>query len=183
MPDTPISRQDLIAEARRLLASLGEGTMSETAYDTAWVARIPNPSKPEEPLFPTTYGWLLKNQYPDGSWGAEILFAHDRLIGTLATLVTLAGSSYRRAESEPAARRAVVYLNREKLDIRNDPHETVGFELLLPELMRQARELDLHLPYEDWEFVEAIKADKLQDSSHRRVRWTDDADPLARIPG
>lgn len=162
MPETQLSRQDLIEEARRLLGNLGEGAMSETAYDTAWVARVPNPNRPDEPLFPATYDWLLRNQHPDGSWGAEIPFAHDRLICTLAALVTLAGSSYRRAESEPAARRAVVYLNRERLNVRDDPHETVGFELLLPELMRQAQALDLRLPYEDWAFVEAIKADKLQ---------------------
>ena len=162
MPDTLISRQDLIEEARRLLSSLGEGTMSECAYDTAWVARIPNPNRPEEPLFPATYDWLLRNQHSDGSWGAEILFAHDRLICTLAALVTLASSQYRRVESEPAARRAIVYLNRERPNIRDDPHETVGFELLLPELVRQAQALDLKLPYEDWAFVEAIKADKLQ---------------------
>ncbi len=162
MPETQIARQDLIEEARHLLASLGEGTMSETAYDTAWVARVPNPSRPDEPLFPSTYDWLLRNQHADGSWGAEIPFAHDRLISTLAALVALASSSYRRPESEPAARKAVVYLNRERPNIRDDPHETVGFELLLPELVRQARALDLRLPYEDWAFVEAIKADKLQ---------------------
>ncbi len=162
MPETQLSRQDLIEEARRLLGNLGEGAMSETAYDTAWVARVPNPHHPDEPLFPATYDWLLRNQHPDGSWGAEIPFAHDRLICTLAALVTLAGSSYRRGESEPTARRAVVYLNRERLNVRDDPHETVGFELLLPELTRQAQALDLRLPYEDWTFIEAIKADKLQ---------------------
>src|SRR3954469_15134553 len=108
MPDTPIARQELIEEARRLLEALGEGTMSECAYDTAWVARIPKPERPEEPLFPATYDWLLRNQHADGSWGAEIPFAHDRLICTLAALVTLASSSYRRGESEPAARRAIV---------------------------------------------------------------------------
>jgi len=66
MPESQISRQDLIEEARRVLGSLGEGTMSECAYDTAWVARIPNPSRPEEPLFPASYDWLLKNKQPDG---------------------------------------------------------------------------------------------------------------------
>jgi len=162
MPQTHISRQDLIEEARSVLSNLGEGTMSETAYDTAWVARIPNPSKPDEPLFPAAYDWLLKNQHADGSWGAQIPFAHDRLISTLAALVALSGSPYRRAESEPAARRAVVYLNRERVNVANDSAETVGFELVLPELIRQARGLGLRLPYDDWKFVEQLQADKLQ---------------------
>lgn len=155
-------REQLVDEARALLGSLGEGSMSETAYDTAWVARLSNPSAPEEPLFPAAYDWLLRNQHPDGSWGAEIAFAHDRVISTLAALTTLARSPFRRQESEPAARRAILYLNRERPNLRDDPAETVGFELILPELARQAQALGLRLPYEDWAFVEAIKADKLK---------------------
>jgi len=136
--------------------------MSATAYDTAWVARVPKPGTLDEPLFPAAYDWLLQNQHADGSWGAEIPFAHDRVISTLAALVTLARTGYRQDESGLAARRAVVYLNRERLDLHNDPAETVGFELLLPELARQAQEIGLSLPYDDWAFVEAIKADKLR---------------------
>ncbi|MBM2810145.1 MAG: SQHop cyclase protein [Chloroflexi bacterium] len=154
--------QDLAVEAERLLEGLGEGSMSETAYDTAWVARVPNPDVTGEPLFPAAYDWLLRNQHEDGSWGAEIAFPHDRIISTLAALITLAESDYRRDESEPAARRAIVYLNRERPNLEDDPAETVGFELILPELARQAQALGLHLPYEDWTFVEHIKADKLK---------------------
>jgi halimadienyl-diphosphate synthase len=161
MPDTQFSRQDLIEEARAVLDNLGEGTMSESAYDTAWVARVPNPNNPTEPRFPAAFDWLLRNQHTDGSWGAEILFAHDRVICTLAALIALSSSPYRRPESEPAARRAVVYLNRERPNLHDDPAETVGFELLLPELVRQAKELRLSLPYDDWSFVDSIRADKL----------------------
>jgi halimadienyl-diphosphate synthase len=135
--------------------------MSQSAYDTAWVARISNQNAREEPLFPAAYDWLLQDQRPDGSWGAEIVFAHDRVVSTLAALLTLATSGYRRQESEMAARRAIVYLNRERLNLRDDPAETVGFELILPELIRQAQLLGLSLPYEDWAFIEEIKADKL----------------------
>src|SRR6266542_770383 len=112
MPETLIPWPDLIAEARRLLDSLGEGHISESAYDTAWVARIRNPSKPDQPQFPDSYDWLLSHQHADGSWGAHLPFAHDRLICTLAALITLSDSSYRKGESEQAARRSIVYLNR-----------------------------------------------------------------------
>lgn len=161
MDPSGISHSGLVEEARRLLDSLEEGSMSETAYDTAWVARVPNPDNPQEPLFPAAFDWLLRAQRADGSWGAEIPFAHDRVISTLASLITLAGSSYRREEAQLAARRAIVYLNRERPNLQDDPVETVGFELILPELVRQAGELGLSLPYDDWKFVEAIKADKL----------------------
>ncbi len=157
-----LERDDLIAEARRLLSSLDVPNMSPSAYDTAWVARLPSPADPQLPRFPGAFDWLLQNQKPDGSWGAELAFAHDRVVCTLGALLTLATSSYRRQESEIAVRRAVVYLNREQLDLRQDPAETVGFELVLPELLRQAKSLRLSLPYDDWAFVERIKEDKLK---------------------
>jgi halimadienyl-diphosphate synthase len=162
MESPPLSRSELLEEARKLLASLDSGAMSPSAYDTAWVARLRRPDVPDEPLFPEAFDWLLRHQHEDGSWGAEVPFPHDRVVCTLAAVVTLAGSSYRKAEAEVAVRRGVLYLNRERPNLRDDPAETVGFELVLPELVRQAQALGLRLPYEDWAFVEAIKADKLR---------------------
>nr|AMT81306.1 linalool synthase [Lilium sp. BT-2016] len=41
-----------------------------SAYDTAWVAMIPNPQQPERPMFPGCLDWILSNQNPVvGSWG------------------------------------------------------------------------------------------------------------------
>lgn len=158
-----IALEDLTAEAAKLLDSLGEGSMSPCAYDTAWVARLRQPDNPDEPLFPASFDWLLRNQHADGSWGAEIPFAHDRVICTMSALVALAAAGpHRHDEAQLAVRRGVLYLNRERPNLRDDPAETVGFELILPELVRQAQALGLRLPYKDWEFIEAIKADKLR---------------------
>jgi hypothetical protein len=108
MTQSRIARDELVEEARRLLASLRDGEMSATAYDTAWVARVPDPILPDRPLYPAAYDWVLRNQHPDGSWGSAVPFPHDRVISTLAALITLVSSNYRRAESELATRRAVV---------------------------------------------------------------------------
>jgi halimadienyl-diphosphate synthase len=162
MTQPRIAREELAEEARRLLASLDEGEMAATAYDTAWVARVPDPILADRPLYLAAYDWVLRNQHSDGSWGSDLPFAHDRVISTLAALITLVSSSYRRPESELAARRAVVYLNVQRLDLRNDPAETVGFELLLPEMVREAQALRLSLPYDDWRFIDTIKEDKLR---------------------
>lgn len=155
-----VEPQDLIDEAYGLLSRLGDGAMSATAYDTAWVSRLRPSQGSDEPLFPATIDWMLANQQADGSWGSELPFAHDRLICTLAAIVALAESRDRPAAQE-AIRRAVLYLLRERPDLRSDPADTVAFELLLPELMRQARDLDLRLPYDDWAHVEATRSDKL----------------------
>jgi halimadienyl-diphosphate synthase len=154
--------EDLLGEARRLLGSLDQGSMSPLAYDTAWVSRLPSPGDPNQPMYPRAYDWLLRHQWPDGSWGGELPYAHDRLISTLSALLTLTASTYREEASRTAVRRAVVYLNRTDLDVEADPAETVGFELVLPELMRQAQLLDLRLPYANWQFVERIQAEKLR---------------------
>ena len=99
MAFSTIAFEDLIASARKLLSALGEGSMSESAYDTAWVARIQSLEFPGEPRYPAAYDWLLREQRTDGSWGGEIAFPHDRVMSTLAVLVALTESSYRKAES------------------------------------------------------------------------------------
>lgn len=156
-----IRPDELVYEAERLVDSLADGQMSSTAYDTAWVARVRTAEEPQQPAFPAAVHWLLRHQHSDGSWGAEVAFPHDRLICTLAALVALAEITEPPAETEQAVRRALVYLHLRCPDVRDDPVDTVGFELLLPELLRQAREMGLRLPYEAWKHVEARRADKL----------------------
>src|SRR5262249_7471956 len=114
------------------------------------------------PLHPDSFDWLITHQHPDGSWGARIPSAHDRIMSTLAGVLTFMNTSYRRAETEPLVRRAIVYLNRYGATVRDDPAETVGFELLFPELEQQAQDFQLRLPYESWSFVDAIREDKLR---------------------
>ncbi|MEA2639739.1 MAG: hypothetical protein QOF51_1133, partial [Chloroflexota bacterium] len=155
-------RQDLLAEIDELLASLGEGVMSETAYETASLMRLARPGVPDAPGFPRAIEWLLANQHDDGSWGSDVPIAKDRLISTLGAILAMATGPQHYDAADVASRRAVVYLNRILPDLRSDPSDTVGFELIIPELVRQARQLDLRLPYEAWRFVDAIHDDKLR---------------------
>ena len=71
---------------------MGDGELSISAYDTAWVALIKNidGSDINAPQFPSCLKWIADNQLPDGSWGDDKVFlAHDRLINTLACIVAL----------------------------------------------------------------------------------------------
>jgi len=79
------------------------GLMKPTAYDTAWLARVPAEHDPSVPAFPEALDWLRQTQWPDGSWGAEIEYVHDRVISTLAAILALAewgkdGEDARRVE-------------------------------------------------------------------------------------
>src|SRR5687767_10830596 len=71
-----------------------------TAYDTAWLAGVPDGDR-RDPFFPTALRWLVEHQWPDGSWGGAVPYAHDRVLCTLAALAPLALFG-RRAEDRAA---------------------------------------------------------------------------------
>lgn len=62
--------------------------LSVSSYDTAWVATVPSPDSPRDPLFPQCLNWLLENQLSDGSWGVSDR-RKDALLSTLASVVSL----------------------------------------------------------------------------------------------
>lgn len=73
-----------------MFRSMDYGEINPSAYDTAWVARIPAVDGSEKPQFPETLEWILQNQLKDGSWGEEFYFlAYDRILATLASIITL----------------------------------------------------------------------------------------------
>jgi len=146
--------------ASDVLSSLGSGSMSETAYDTAWVARVKDPQRPAAPYFPTALRWLVGHQRADGSWGATIPVLHDRVVSTLIAAITLAerpGTSHAGAVA-----RAQAYLASSLIHLDQDVGETVGFELIMPTLLARARRLGLSLPYEQRSSIDALRADKMR---------------------
>jgi len=151
-----------------LLAGLDGGTMDPTAYDTAWVARLVHRGNPRQALFPEAATWLLHAQRPDGSWGAEPETLHDRIAATLAAMTAL-GGLVRRGASLPESRDAIArridsgraYLERRAPALATDPWETVGFELTVPVLLVEARELGVELPWASFAFVAERRAAKL----------------------
>ncbi|KAI4323262.1 hypothetical protein L6164_022882 [Bauhinia variegata] len=71
---------------------LDKAELSVSSYDTAWVAMIPSPNSPEDPLFPQCLNWLLDNQLSDGSWGlvhGDSSLRKDSLLSTLACVLAL----------------------------------------------------------------------------------------------
>jgi hypothetical protein len=102
--------------------------ISTSAYDTAWAAW----------LYPSALDWLRGAQHPDGSWGAELEYRHDRLITTLAAVNALAANST-HAKDAQRVDAGLQYLERTLPRLREDVHETVGFELLLPGLLGVSR--------------------------------------------
>lgn len=134
---------DLKDQARALVRGLG-GRMNASPYDVAWLARIPSDNG-SGARWPDLLEWLLENQWVDGSWGGAIPYFHDRILCTLMAIIAL-------KEQEPGARAAAAIRHGERYIWRNfhslhhDPVELVGFELIFPTLLAQARMLGLDVP-------------------------------------
>jgi hypothetical protein len=130
------------AQARALIRDL-DGRMNASAYDIAWMARVPGSGGGAR--WPDLVDWLLDHQWPDGSWGGEIAYYHDRILCTLMGLIAL-----REGREGPRVERAIAmgeeYVWRNLHYLHHDPIELVGFELIFPTLLAQARTLDLDVP-------------------------------------
>lgn len=65
--------------------------VSPSPYDTAWLAMIPNPQVPDQPLFRGCLDWVLRNQKPGGFWASETtaMTTIESLTSTLACIVAL----------------------------------------------------------------------------------------------
>lgn len=148
------------AHVRSLLTNLDKKTFSGTAYDTAWVAQVMEPTEPSQPSFPRALEWLRKHQHPNGSWGSDIEYYHDRIISTLSAILALAKAGNLPGD-DLAVSRGERYIWQKFELLAQESYDTVGFELLLPMLFDEARRINLDLPYEKCEAYRTIRASKL----------------------
>lgn len=108
--------------------------ISASAYDMAWLAW----------LIPEARDWLCNAQHPDGSWGAELEYYHDRVVCTLSAINALAATTTNNHDLE-RIKQGIRYLERAAPCLSRDPTETVGFELLAPALLKIGEDLGLSL--------------------------------------
>lgn len=129
----------------RFGAVLPPRSMGRSAYDSAWVASLRNPADLTQPRFPRSFDWLLRNQLTDGSWGGALQYQHDRLLATLSALRCLTRFPG-RDQVDTSIRRAQHYIWRHAHELRSEPCELVGFELLIPTLLRDVTRAHISLP-------------------------------------
>jgi halimadienyl-diphosphate synthase len=136
---------DLTAEASALVANLSQ-RMGPSPYDVAWLARLRSPDGGGL-RWPELIDWLLERQHPDGSWGGEIVYYHERIIVTLTVAIALHENGHaQNPQVRQAVQRAERYLWQHLHLLPRDPLELVGFELILPTLLGEARSLGLDVP-------------------------------------
>jgi len=137
----------LISEIKSMFRGMGDGETNPSAYDTAWVAKIPAVDGSDQPQFPGTLKWILQNQLKDGSWGEEYCFlTYDRVLATLACIITL--TVWRTGETE--VQKGIEFLKKhaEMMEDEADNHRLTGFEVVFSAMLNEAKNLCLDLPYE-----------------------------------
>ncbi len=149
---------DLRALATQLVAGL-TGRIGASAYDVAWLARVPAGDS-AAPRWPALLDWLLEHQWADGSWGGAIPYFHDRALCTLAAIIALHEHGSNGAMARPIAL-GEQYIWNHLHFLNYDPIELVGFELILPTLLAQARGLGLDVPSHSYGYGD-IRAAKLR---------------------
>ncbi|WOL03996.1 ent-copalyl diphosphate synthase 1, chloroplastic-like [Canna indica] len=138
----------MVHEVKAMLRSMGDGEISVSAYDTAWVAMVKDHLEGSggRPKFPSCLQWIVGNQLPDGSWGdAAIFSAHDRMINTLACVVALKTWNLHPDRCERGV--AFVCENMWRLGEEEAEQMPIGFEVAFPSLMDIAKALGLEISY------------------------------------
>lgn len=134
---------DYIGEARKLVRNLNQ-RMGPSPYDIAWLSRLPSPDG-QGVCWPDLVEWLLENQHPDGSWGSNILYYHDRIICTLAAITAL-HKHISNHQTQEAIKQGERYLWHHLHLLPRDPFELVGFELVVPTMLAEAAAAGLDVP-------------------------------------
>ncbi len=125
---------------------VGWGNLAGTSYDTAWVASIHDPNHFKKPAFPESLDWLRKSQHPDGSWGTETIYYHDRVLSTLMACLVL--TEWRNEYPvDPQIESGLRSIWRNTTNMQRDPYEPVGFDLIMPSLLDRACHFGFRLPY------------------------------------
>jgi halimadienyl-diphosphate synthase len=132
-------------EIQKLLKEIGPGCMSNTAYDTAWIARL---GEIDWDLSSTALDWLCENQLSDGSWGAgEPFYYHDRVISTLAAMIALTYRGRRNKDKEKIERGLIsldqITSNATRGLTSDANGAPAGFEMIVPTLVAEAELLGI----------------------------------------
>ena len=136
------------------------GWLGPDTYSTAWVALVPDRGNPNRPQWPEALDYLRTHQLDDGGWGdPTIYYAHGRTIATMAAIWALKTWSNGGEDNHRVARAAKALNDYAKL-LQTEPHDPIGFELLLPRIRVELQQLNVPLPDSDWSHLDSKRQAK-----------------------
>ncbi|KAK4857668.1 hypothetical protein QYF36_004326 [Acer negundo] len=125
--------------------------VSPSAYDTAWLAMVPDSHQPFEPMFKDCLNWVLNYQTEQGFWG-DHRDGHGRptiesLPETLACLIALK----RWNSGKPQVEKGLAFLiaNVEKLLEENYDSYPRWFAIVFPAMVELSRVVGLEILFPD----------------------------------
>ncbi|KAL3647873.1 Gly-Xaa carboxypeptidase [Castilleja foliolosa] len=143
--DTKERIRELVETITSMLQSMGDGEISISPYDTAWVALVEDIGGTGRPQFPASLDWISNNQLDDGSWGDCSIFSiYDRLLNTLGCVVALRSWNIHPDKTH----KGILFIkkNMHKLEDENEEHMPIGYEVALPSLIEIAKKLEINIP-------------------------------------
>ncbi|XP_057967946.1 ent-copalyl diphosphate synthase 1-like isoform X2 [Malania oleifera] len=147
-PEVYVSNDEIkerVDRIRSMLGSMGDGEITVSAYDTAWVALVEDVNGSGAPQFPSSLQWIAENQLSDGSWGDHLVFtAHDRILNTLACVIAL--KKWNTHHDKFKKGMSFIKENISKLENENAEHMPIGFEVAFPSLVEIAQKFDIKIP-------------------------------------
>lgn len=161
--------QDMLALSDEHGSASRFGSFSGAVYDTAWLSMVSKDDRGHRvPLFPECFNYLLKSQQDDGAWGATASQV-DGILNSLAGLLALATRqrSNPRDASEPSSLKwrierscAAIRDLLQDWDVSQSVH--VGFEILVPSLLRLLKSFDIHFDFPGQSTLMYLHNQKLQ---------------------
>ncbi|KAH9309756.1 hypothetical protein KI387_037667, partial [Taxus chinensis] len=129
-----------------MFRSIEDGEISISPYDTAWVARVPALDGGGKPQFPSCLQWIIDHQDTDGSWGdVHIFHIRERIVNTLACVIAL--KTWKTAPRRVDKGLSFLQTYIPEMNEEDDVYSPIGFEIVFPALMEDAKDMSLALPY------------------------------------
>ncbi|CAF9942337.1 hypothetical protein IMSHALPRED_003626 [Imshaugia aleurites] len=147
----------------------GFGSFSNAIYDSAWVSMVSKESLNQQRwLFPECFKYILENQRDDGGWdsyGSEI----DGILNTAASLLSLSlhmskPHQITDVSTEDLRNRSTRAVNALKALLQAwdvDATEHVGFEILVPAMMRLLKHEGMHFAFSGESLLKSINERKM----------------------
>ncbi|KAI9666051.1 MAG: hypothetical protein M1821_003986 [Bathelium mastoideum] len=166
---TPEDLLNLIIEMASSEADLMSfGSFSVTVYDTAWLAMLRRRENPNDWLFPESFEFLLQTQQKDGTW-PSYASPFDGILNTLAALLAMLIHKRTRLLrcSEAMMLSSLIQKAQDGLhvllqtwDVERTEH--VGFEILVPSLLRQLQSFKINFQFPGYKKLLYLEEQKLQ---------------------
>ncbi|OIV91766.1 hypothetical protein TanjilG_26619 [Lupinus angustifolius] len=122
--------------------------VNPSAYDTAWLAIIPDSKYPSQPMFKSYLDWLLNNQNLEGFWGESDTFGKPTIQALSATIVSMVAlKKWKTGASMIQKGMSFIDANGEKLLNEVKENCPLWFAIVFPATLELAEEIGLEVAF------------------------------------